>query len=337
MAQYDMDFNCNLRYVNIDFRPRPACTCKHRTASHNLSLLSIFTISGVPISEAVFGDKDKGLLYGLLAGISSFIFQLPFQLLFLECHALEQEYVEGSSVDTSKIGTIPDEEEGHFVEDTGHLSENQTEGKFASEEVEENTMQTADEVVVPLMMWTQFARRGDVWRRILTRIFHNPVLWGICIGFLLSLSTVGPRFLKPSSDEFVPGLAWIFWICEWFGACVSPVSLFAMGVWMQDQGKKLFQIPLYSAFLFMFSKLFVVPFIMVGLAKALNLNDEAGRAAVLIAALPISMASFSLAGHYEVGNATLSANVVLGTALMLPTILVWDVVMDKLSLFPIHE
>jgi predicted permease len=243
---------------------------------------------------------------------------------------LEQEYLQGSSLDTSKIGTIPDEEEGHFVEDTGHLSDNRTEGK-------EKTVKTADEVVVPLMMWTQFARRGDVWRRILIRIVHNPVLWGIGVGFLLSLSTLGPRFLKPSSDEFVPGLGWIFRTCEWFGACVSPVSLFAMGVWMEDQGKKLFQIPLYSAFLFMFSKLFVVPLLMVGLAKALGLNDEAGRAAVLIAALPISMASFSLAGHYQIGHATLSANVVLGTALMLPTILIWNIVMDKLDIFPIHE
>jgi predicted permease len=266
-----------------------------------------------------------------LAGISSFIFQLPFQLLFLECYALEQEYLEGSSLDTSKIGTIPDEEEGHFVEDTGHLSENRTEGKFAS------TVKTADEVVVPLMMWTQFARRGDVWRRILIRIVQNPVIWGIVVGFLLSLSTLGPRFLKPSSDEFVPGLGWIFRTCEWFGACVSPVSLFAMGVWIEDQGRKSFLLPWYSAFLFMLSKLFVVPFIMVGLAKALGLNDEAGRAAVLIAALPISMASFSLAGHYKIGHATLSANVVLGTALMLPTILIWDIVMDKLDIFPIHE
>jgi hypothetical protein len=291
----------------------------------------------VPISEAVFGDKDKGLLYGLLAGISSFIFQLPLQLLFLECHVLEQDYLERSSLGTSKIGTIPDEEEGPFVEDTGHPSENQTVGKLSPEKVEEIDIETANEVVVPLMMWTQFARRGDVWQRILTRIFHNPVLWGIVVGFVLSLSTLGPRFLKPSSDEFVPGLGWIFQTCQWFGACVSPVSLFAMGVWMQDQGKKLFLIPLYSAFLFMFSKLFVVPLLMVGLAKALHLNDEAGRAAVLIAALPISMASFSLAGHYKIGHATLSANVVLGTALMLPTILIWDIVMDELDLFPTRE
>jgi len=66
-----------------------------------------------------------------------------------------------------------------------------------------------------------------------------------------------------------------------------------------------------------------------------GLNNEAGRAAVLIAALPISMASFSLANKYQVGEAILSENVALGTALVLPTIIVWNLVMDAFDLFPI--
>lgn len=36
------------------------------------------------------------------------------------------------------------------------------------------------------------------------------------------------------------------------------------------------------------------------------------------------MASFSLANKYGVGEAVLSENVALGTALVLPTILVWE-------------
>ncbi len=43
-------------------------------------------ILGVPILGAVFGDPIKGRTYGLLAAISSFIFQLPIQLCLLECH-----------------------------------------------------------------------------------------------------------------------------------------------------------------------------------------------------------------------------------------------------------
>jgi hypothetical protein len=50
-------------------------------------------MTGVPISQAVFGDRDKDCSGGVLAGISSFIFQLPFQLL-LEDAMPCQEYLE---------------------------------------------------------------------------------------------------------------------------------------------------------------------------------------------------------------------------------------------------
>jgi len=86
----------------------------------------------------------------------------------------------------------------------------------------------------------------------------------------------------------------------------------------------------------MVSKLILVPLLMVGLAKACKLSDEAGRAAVLIAALPISMASFSLGSHYGVGEALLAENVALGTALMLPTIICWNIVLDATGLFLIE-
>ena len=65
-----------------------------------LSLTWISTvILGIPISTAVFENKAKGAFYGLLAGVSSFIFQLPVQLLFLECHVLEKQMLIS---DTSK-------------------------------------------------------------------------------------------------------------------------------------------------------------------------------------------------------------------------------------------
>lgn len=104
---------------------------------------------------------------------------------------------------------------------------------------------------------------------------------------------------------------------------------------MQSQGRSLFQIPWYTAVVSMVSKLVIVPMVMVGLAKAMNLSDEAGRAAVLIAALPVSMASFALASNYKIGEALLSANIAMGTLLMLPTILIWNIVMDEIGLFPI--
>ena len=195
------------------------------------------------------------------------------------------------------------------------------------EEEEENMLQ----------LWLTFARRRDVWVRIAKQVMVNPVLCGIAMGFFLSLSTIGPKYLNPTSDEFVPGLFWIFDTCAWLGACVSPVSLVAMGVWMQRQGRNLFQLTPAAASLYMFSKLFVVPMIMVGLAKGLDLNDQTGRAAILIAALAISMASFTLASIYDIGQTILSANVALGTLLMLPTLLLWNLALDAVGLYPIAD
>jgi predicted permease len=214
-------------------------------------------ILGVPIAQAVFGDKNKGFLYGLLAGISSFIFQLPFQLLFLECYALEDEFIAASKEQVS--GT--DDKEGQFVGKPEHALLSPTEDVSniegtAPKEVQKGAPEaappigTTEDVVVPPFL--EYVKHGDVWRRILSRLAYNPVLWGIGLGFFLSLSTIGPRFLKPSSDEFVPGLEWFYRTCKWMGAMVLPLSLFAMGVWMQAQGKSLFQIPVHSAFLYMF-------------------------------------------------------------------------------------
>ena len=106
---------------------------------------------------------------------------------------------------------------------------------------------------------------------------------------------------------------------------------------MATQREKLFQIPLSVAALCMVSKLVLVPLAMVGLASTFQLDDEAGRAAILIATLPISLATFSLAHRYKIGEALLAENVTLGTALLLPTVIIWNMVLDSLGLFPINK
>ena len=108
---------------------------------------------------------------------------------------------------------------------------------------------------------------------------------------------------------------------------------------MQGQGirKLTLAVPPLKLALYMISKLILVPLVMVGLAKALALDNQSGRAAVLIASLPISLVSFPLGKQYSIGEAVLSANTAVGTILMLPTVLVWNVVMDSLGLFPIEQ
>lgn len=308
-----------------------------------LSLTWISTvILGVPISGAVFGDPKKGLRYGILSGISSFIFQLPLQLFILECHLLEQEYLNRgrtmASVDVenqSRHSTNHDSVEPGTSSPSPEQTPQEGSSLVEKQPSADDEQHTEDERQSPFATWRKLVKNREIWKNIGEKVLRNPVIWGILIGFALSLSTVGPKYLLPTSDEHVHGLGWIFITLGWFGDCVSPVSLFAMGLWAQSQGTNLFQVSLHSMALFMLSKLVLVPLIMVGLAKALDLNDEAGRAAVLIAALPISMASFSLGSRYKIGEAVLSENVALGTALVLPTILIWNIVMDALDLFPV--
>jgi predicted permease len=230
-------------------------------------------------------------------------------------------------------GFIDTVEPGEQIEEIGATPEP---GGETTSVVVKETQSTKEKLVT----WLKLSRRGDIWRSILAKIICNPVIWGIVGGFILSLSTVGPTYLKPEpppNENYVPGLGWIWSTTLWLGSCVSPVSLFTMGVWMQDQGRKLFLIPPLSVVLYMLAKLVVVPLIMMGLALAVNLDDNSGRAAVLIAALPISMASFTLGNRYKVGEAILAENIFMGTALLLPTILLWNLILDKVGLFPITK
>jgi predicted permease len=169
-------------------------------------------ILGVPISSAVFASPDKGRTYGILAGISSFMFQLPLQLLFLECHLLEQEYlaakdtsntadVEQAMVEhTDEIEETWSNDEGpspprKFDEPLGKESKPEDLSREPSDEMlpeaaskkktpEETTPRTGklaepsvqDQDMTPLMLWLQFAKKREVWKKILIQVVRNPVL-----------------------------------------------------------------------------------------------------------------------------------------------------------------
>ena len=85
----------------------------------------------------------------------------------------------------------------------------------------------------------------------------------------------------------------------------------------------------------MVTKLVVIPAVMLGLAKAFQFSNEAGRAAVLIAAMPVVAAAFPFGSHYKIGDTVLVDNILLGTLLLTPTVLLWNLVLDEASLFPV--
>ena len=282
-------------------------------------------ILGVPICTAIFGDPKVGLKYGIMAGISSFMFQLPLQLMFLECHAAEENErsSEGQS-NTQQVVPAP-------TKDVTSIS-------ITVEGAPVQNFHPPEETNV-IQNWWSLVHVDDIsyttlWLDIGKRVVTNPVLIAICLGFVISLSTAG-KYLRCPSNTCIPGLEWIGATLGWLGACISPLSLFSMGAWIHSK-RQLMLIPLPKLCVSMASKLIIVPLIMVALAKGMDMNNEAGRAAILIASLPISMASFSLAHQYNIGEKDLAANVTFGTILMLPAVILWNIVLDKVGVYPLE-
>lgn len=85
--------------------------------------------------------------------------------------------------------------------------------------------------------------------------------------------------------------------------------------------------------LFLFAKLVLCPALMLLLALLLGLRGDVARVAVIIATLPVSLASFSLAQRYQAANAAAAAQVIVGTLLVLPTVLAWLWLLDTTAIF----
>jgi hypothetical protein len=212
-------------------------------------------ILGVPIMTSVYGSPQKGQFYGLLAGISSFIFQLPFQIFFFECHELGRDH------------TLTQEKSVRNQLDDDIENESDVIDRIQTDQKHILVGEASSSRTTGLFSFTNW----PLWKDIGLRVLKNPVIWGISAGFLMSLSKFGKIYLKSSSDRYVISLQFVPDFMSWFGGCVSPVSLFSMGVWMQLQGRNLVAISFKELTLFMFSKLFLVPFIMIGLTKAFRL------------------------------------------------------------------
>lgn len=277
------------------------------------------------------------VFFGLMAGISSFLFQLPIQLFFLEASVLERKMLTPEVTDEeTPVGKIdsPLPIESIKVDEDTHMDEEQAEPETVSDSKPEVPKSRVG-------LWLELVSRRDILTQVTGRVVRNPVLWGICIGFIISLSTFGKTYLRPLNDSkepntnYVEGLAWFVALLTWLGDMVSPLSLFSMGVWMHQQGNDLMTISWLELTGSMFVKLILVPLLMLGLVDAYDLPNTYARSAVLVAALPISLAAFSLGKQFDIGEGSLAANVTMGTILMLPTLLVWIEVMDHFELYVI--
>jgi len=268
-----------------------------------LSWMSTVVI-GLPVLTAALRDETLAVKFSLQAAISSFIFQLPGVLVLLETHAEETNETQ---------------------------SRNSREGK-------------------------------NVLRRVCIRLARNPVLWAIVCGIVLSMTHTGTWFNTTRTFQFLINTA------QSFGQCVTPIGMFVTGAWIghrkfpgntdrvetrslsrgdgplfeqgpdsesgpssethTSRGTNISIIRVVSIAAVLLGKILVLPFIALWLARILNLSKDETYAATLVASLPVSVAGVVVTERHGAPSALVAAQVMCGIALLLPTTLVWCVVLD---------
>lgn len=297
-------------------------------AAYWLATMWISTIiQGIPILSALLLDDARGALYGVMAAISSFIFQLPVMLALFEVDVAQHQQIGArEKAPLGQEGRPPAGDElDSEVQGVGHPVR-------ALPSAESSGAQA------PRSPW-EVLREASTWKRIGLRLAVNPVLWAIAAGLVISLSTFG-RYLNPASDKFVPELGWVEATLRWLGDTTSPVGLFCTGLYMAGRGWPSLSHGFFPrTIILMLAKVVLTPLLMVGIAAGLGLDDTSARAAVVISTLPISLAGhilaerqFRLTGVAGIAE-VVSQTIFFSSVLMLPAVLSWIAVMDALDLF----
>lgn len=255
-------------------------------------------VLGIPLLIATLGPQYGSL--GAVAGISSFIFQLPLMLIFLE-----------GSLDTAG------------VEERNVTKEDAIEASNGSQGTEKHH-------------WYRLELSKTQLKYICVKLVRNPILWAILIGIILSVSSLGPKYLAPGVPQnpncsYAVGAGFIQLSLTYFARCTQPMALLAVGMFLV--GKNPLACGIIQSILFMIIKLILVPGLMVGCAFAVGLSGAEGRAAVLLASLPVSPTAYTVSEKYNIGRDVAESNVFFGNLLVLPTTIAWNAFMDGIHLF----
>jgi len=173
-----------------------------------LSLTWISTvILGIPILSSTFKDPTLGRQYGILAGVSSFIFQLPLQLLFFECHAAEVEEATTRMINTNQVSpnqmnvadiiavpiSVKDETEPDDDVERQTIDSTTTptiQGNIPPEDprlwlnsqsnlrIKETQSSSEDDRRWWSLVYVEHLSNKCLWLKILNKVIRNPVLIG---------------------------------------------------------------------------------------------------------------------------------------------------------------
>ncbi len=170
------------------------------------------------------------------------------------------------------------------------------------------------------------------------RLIKMPLAWAILSSVILSVTTLGPRYLYPGTSyapncDYVEYTGFIYLFFSYLASCLEPIALLSVGIVLSKNNP--LTCGVWNIVGYTLIKFILVPMLMIGCSFAFSLDNASARGAVLIATLPISPPSFALAGHYEVGLAEAVSTVLSGKLLVIPAILAWQGFMDAVGLFPV--
>jgi predicted permease len=300
-------------------------------------------VLGIPLLGATLGAQYASL--GAVAGISSFIFQLPLMLIFFEGSTSKRStgLGEPSSSAEQGNGTIEMKSspgaEQVASNDSGDTKEQMGEAGTPMEVSSPNNAVQGEELANQQskhQQWYHLHLSRAQMIYIMNKILRNPILWAIVIGIILSVTTLGPRYLNPGTPaspncDYAVGAGFITLSLEAFARCTEPIALLAIGIFLVN--KNPVACGVINSIMYMVIKLILVPGLMVGCAFAVGLKGAEGRAAVLLAALPVSPAAYAMSERYGIGQEISESNIFFGNLLVLPTTIAWVSFMDGIDLF----
>lgn len=303
-------------------------------------------VLGIPLLIATLGPQYGSL--GAVAAISSFIFQLPVMLVLLEGSVDTAGFEDRRVAGKDKYAQMRKNEGGEDRSRAPALEQGSDQERHQEREVggrDAGASEDALDVEADVLMGPSTTRHHAYTVRLTKaqaryvgiKLLRNPILWAIVIGFILSITTLGPRYLSPGNPPLRPncdyavGAGFINLTLRYFAQCTEPIALLAVGMFLY--AKNPIACGLLPSIGYMIIKLIVVPGLMVGCAFAVGISGAEGRAAVLLASLPVSPTSYTMSDKYGVGRDVAESNVFWGNLLVLPTTIAWNAFMDAIGLF----
>lgn len=159
-----------------------------------------------------------------------------------------------------------------------------------------------------------------VLKRVAPKLLRNHPFVGICIGLLWSL------ILRMAADENeFPKVIDTF--VQYFADCVTPVASFCTGMFMCGHERDVLRMwkPLL---LFLLAKMIVMPALAMLVCVIVDLDGIEARSAVLLASLPVALASFTLVTTYmkerPSAMSLISGLIIVGSVLMPFAFAAWN-------------